>query len=139
MPILESCDVAETRRDVATARETAYGNNLDLVAEGIGYRKEIASLLGYPSWAHFITETRMTGSPEVPLKFLADLRAQAKPGAKRDYDRLLELKRSHLIESGQPADKVVLEAWDTSYVEDPYYAATKKKSKQANKTHSSGF
>jgi hypothetical protein len=36
---------------VSYTRETAYANNLELVAEGIGYRKEIAALLGYKSWS----------------------------------------------------------------------------------------
>ena len=59
------CQVAATRERVSNTRETAYGNNLDLVAEGVGHRKATAALLGYPSWAHFVTETRMSGSPEV--------------------------------------------------------------------------
>jgi len=67
--VMANCEVGATRQKLSIARETAYGDNLSLVAEGIGYRKEIAALLGYPSWAHFVTETRMSGSPEVRRRF----------------------------------------------------------------------
>lgn len=62
---MANCEVATTREKLSVTRETAYGDNLSLVAEGVGYRKQIAALLGYTSWAHFVTETRMSGSPEV--------------------------------------------------------------------------
>jgi hypothetical protein len=43
LPVLQLCEVAETRRIVSEAREcTAYGNNLDLVAEGIAIRKKVS-------------------------------------------------------------------------------------------------
>ena len=64
---MANCEVGATRHKLSFTRETAYGDNLSLVAEGIGYRKEIATLLGYPSWAHYVTETRMSGSPEVRM------------------------------------------------------------------------
>ena len=36
----------------------AYGDNLALVAEGAQLRKQTAALLGYGSWAHYVTEAR---------------------------------------------------------------------------------
>ena len=38
--------------------------HLDLVAKGVGFRKETAALLGYEAWAHFVIESRMAGTPE---------------------------------------------------------------------------
>jgi Zn-dependent oligopeptidase len=54
--------VADTRKKMALARGSKPEGNLALVLKGIQYRKEIASLLGYDSWASYITETRMAGS-----------------------------------------------------------------------------
>jgi Zn-dependent oligopeptidase len=71
---MANCAVATTREKLSVTRETAYGDNLSLVAEGVGYRKQIAAMLGYPSWSHFVTETRMSGSPEVVVEFMDKIR-----------------------------------------------------------------
>lgn len=100
-------------------RETAYGNNLELVVEGINLRKRAATLLGYPSWAHFVTENRMSGSPENINSFIEGVRTKAVGGAKLDLERLRALKAIHLEERGElpegGADAVVLDSWDTSF------------------------
>ncbi|CAD7940007.1 unnamed protein product [Amoebophrya sp. A120] len=114
LPVLQNCEVGETRKKLTLARERAYGNNLDLVAEGINYRQQVAKILEFASWAHLVTQTRMSGNPEKVHKFLAEIREKALPGAKRDYARLLALKKTHLglPETDSSAD---LEAWDVSF------------------------
>jgi thimet oligopeptidase len=93
IPVLQQCSVAATRRRVSRARECeAYGANLDYVAEGVSIRKQIADLLGYKSWAHLSTETRMSGSPEAVKAFMDPLLAKVKEGAARDLERLKGLK-----------------------------------------------
>lgn len=119
IPVMGHCAVAATRAKVSNTREMAYGNNLDLVAEGIGHRKAIAVLLGYPSWAHFVTETRMSGSPEVVVDFMAKIRELAKEGAAADLETLRQCKIAHLqergeLEAGQEA-AVKIEACDSSF------------------------
>ena len=87
IPVLQSCAVAATRRRVSAAREVeAYGDNLDLVAEGIRLRKRIAALLGYESWAALATETRMSGSPANIDAFAGPLAARVAAGARADLD-----------------------------------------------------
>ncbi|CAD7931195.1 unnamed protein product [Amoebophrya sp. A25] len=110
LPVLQNCSVGSTRKKISMARETAYGNNLEQVALGIGYRKKAAALLGFHSWAEFVTQMRMTGSPQVVEKFLSEIREKAAPGAKRDLERLTALKRR---EAGDESAK--LEAWDVNY------------------------
>jgi Zn-dependent oligopeptidase len=65
---------------VVEAREcvTAYQNNLDLVAQGIGLRKQIATLLGFESWAaeYIICSTRMSGSYQAVDEFLTSIHTQ---------------------------------------------------------------
>ena len=97
IPVLQQCSVAATRRRVSRARECeAYGSNLDYVAEGVSIRKQIADLLGYKSWAHLSTETRMSGSPEAVTEFMDPLLAKVKEGAARDLERLKGLKGGDL-------------------------------------------
>ena len=99
------------------ARESAYGNNLDLVAKGVGFRKETAALLGYESWAHFVIERRMAGTPEVVTEFLAKIRDLAKDGAAADIETLRLAKQEHLEKRGEvkEGEKVTLEAWDSGF------------------------
>ena len=111
IPVLQSCAVAATRRRVSAAREVeAYGDNLDLVAEGIQLRKRIAGLLGYASWASLATETRMSGSPANIDAFVGPLAARVAAGARADLDALRDLKRS---DTGDATAE--LEASDVSF------------------------
>lgn len=92
------------------------------MAEGVQLRKKIATLLGYPSWAHFVTETRMAGSPETVTEFLGKIRSLATDGAKADLERLRLAKVKHLRERGEldPEDAaaaaaITVKAWDGSF------------------------
>lgn len=116
IPIGQTCEVAETRRRVAEAREgtKAYANNLDLVAQGVQLRKQIASLLGYPSWAEYICAKRMSGSYQAVDDFLTNLQTKLTESGKADRDVLLKLKEDHCKEVGQEFDGK-LNAWDTSF------------------------
>lgn len=116
IPIGQNCEVAETRRLVAEAREgvNAYKNNLDLVAEGIALRKQIATLLGYPSWAEYICSKRMSGSFQAVDDFLNNLETQLNETGKENKDTLLALKKAHCEESGTQFDGK-LNAWDTGF------------------------
>mmetsp|Transcript_32285 Transcript_32285/g.69109 ORF Transcript_32285/g.69109 Transcript_32285/m.69109 type:complete len:724 (+) Transcript_32285:237-2408(+) len=119
LPILEECEVSDTRKRLTMERDSAYGNNLDLVAEGVSLRKQIAGLLGYKSWAHYVTERRMAGSPEKIFEFLGGIEDKAKAGAASDKERLRQLKIEHLQERSElPAggpEEVKLEAWDVMF------------------------
>jgi Zn-dependent oligopeptidase len=116
IPIGQTCQVAETRKLVAAAREgpNAYKNNLDLVAQGIQMRKEIATLLGYPSWAEYICSKRMSGSYQAVDDFLSNLHEKLTSAGQDDYNTLLELKKEHCQELGVDFDGV-LNASDTSF------------------------
>ena len=116
IPIGTNCSVSETRRRVAEAREGsgAYGNNLDLVARGITIRKEIASLLGYDSWAEYICSQRMAGSYGAVDEFLSSLESKVKEAGRENYDILLKLKEEHCAETETVFDGK-LNAWDSGF------------------------
>lgn len=52
-------------------------------------RYELAQTLGYPTWAAYITEDKMTGSPDVAADFLSKVEAAGREAARIEYDRLL--------------------------------------------------
>lgn len=117
IPVTGQCEVQATRKALSMARESAFGNNLDLMADGARLRKQTATLLGYKSWAHYVTETRMAGSPEVVVPFLAKIRDLARDGAAADLEKLRLAKQAHLEARGEVAagEQVTLEAWDTGF------------------------
>ena len=45
--MLKYCAISESRKKLMVARETAYGNNLELMDKGAKLRKQIAQILGY--------------------------------------------------------------------------------------------
>eukprot|EP00797_Seminavis_robusta_P036417 Sro92_g047940.2 (725) ;mRNA; f:10937-13326 len=117
IPIGQSCQVAETRRKIGDAREgesASYKDNLDLVAQGIQLRKQIATMLGYPSWAEYVCTKRMSGSYQAVDDFLSHLQSKLTDSGKEDYDTLLQLKKEHCSETGVEFDGK-LNAWDTSF------------------------
>jgi Zn-dependent oligopeptidase len=101
----------------------------------VGYRKEIAALLGYPSWSHFVTETRMSGSPEVVTEFMDKIRELAKGGAAADLETLRQAKLEHLKARGEVPeggeDAVKVEAHDTSFYHNQILKSSKPPSQSA--------
>ena len=116
IPIGTNCVVAETRRKIAEAREGvgAYKNNLDLVAQGIACRKQIAALLGYDSWAEYICNQRMSGSYKAVDDFLSSLETKLHDAGKENLDTLLKLKETHCKEIGVEFDGKI-NAWDQGF------------------------
>lgn len=117
IPVMGNCEVEATRKALQNARDSAYANNLELVAEGVGYRKATAALLGYKSWAHFVIESRMAGTPETVLAFLAKVKTLADEGAKADLEALRLAKQSHLEGRGELAvgGRAEVQSWDGSF------------------------
>lgn len=60
-PVLETCSVSETRRQVFTAFGKRGGQkNLDLLEDTLKLRKEAVSILGYLFHSHFTLDTRIS-------------------------------------------------------------------------------
>jgi thimet oligopeptidase len=68
--------------------------NVRRLEEALGVRQEIAGLLGYDSWAAYMTEVRMARSREAVEAFLADLRAKVRVKAAADMAELREAKHA---------------------------------------------
>ncbi len=82
------------RRRLSLAFNTrAFPQNRDVLMKMLRTRHEIASLLGYPSWADYNAADKMIGSGAHIADFIRDLDAAARPGSDREFKMLLAEKR----------------------------------------------
>ena len=70
-------------------------------------RYELARLLGYESWAAYVTEDKMIGSARAADAFIERIAAAAEARARSDYEVLLARKREDDPKAGS------VDAWDS--------------------------
>jgi len=110
-PFLERAEREDLRRELFVKNHNKAADvNLPLLAEAIALRDEVATTLGYASWAAYGTETRMAGAPEAATAFLVDLEQRVRVKADRDIEEMRASKRRH---TGDP--DATLEIWDWRY------------------------
>jgi len=88
-------------------RQRAHPKNLPVLARMLEKRHELATLLGYTSWAAYVTEDKMIGSAQAAADFIAKISAAAEKRAASDYQALLDRKRRDDPQAGR------VEAWDS--------------------------
>jgi thimet oligopeptidase len=93
-------------------RERAYPANTEVLQRLVERRNELATLLGYPSWAQYVTEDKMIGSASAASDFIARITEAAAVRAASEYECLLERKRV------DDPDATVVSPWDTAFLED---------------------
>jgi thimet oligopeptidase len=71
----------------------AYPQNRDLLMKMLRTRYDIASLLGYKSWADYNAADKMIGSGARIAEFIRDLDNAARPIAEKEFQMLLAEKR----------------------------------------------
>ncbi|MFO1397536.1 MAG: M3 family metallopeptidase [Burkholderiales bacterium] len=108
------------RRDLRARLHEAYAtrasdlgakpewDNGPLIGRILAGRREEATLLGYPNYAHVSLVPKMAEHPDEVIAFLRDLAQRAKPFAQRDFEELTAFARTHL-------DLTTLEPWDLAY------------------------
>ena len=109
-PFLDNADAAGLRRELfAKNQNKAAGGNVERLEEAIAFRDEVATTLGYESWAAYALEVKMAKTPAAALDFLADLERRVRPKAERDLELLRRSRATHL---GAPGP---VEIWDWRY------------------------
>ncbi|QSQ22039.1 Zn-dependent oligopeptidase [Pyxidicoccus parkwayensis] len=93
-------------------RQRAFPKNQAVLNQLIAKRYELATLLGYESWAAYTTETKMTRTQKAAADFIDKLAAATEPRAKQEFAELLARKQKDV-----PGAKT-LEPWDQDYYED---------------------
>ena len=91
-------------------RQRAYPKNIDVMAQLLQKRHELANVLGYPDWAAYITEDKMVATKQNAADFIEKITNAAQSGSKRDYQELLAYKKHE----DPKADSV--NAWDVSHL-----------------------
>ena len=108
----ESRDLRETLYRANAVRASEFDlperDNSAAIKQVLQLRTELATLLGFSSYADYSVATKMAQSPLEVLDFLRDLAARAKPHARRDRTELETFAAEHLgLEQ--------LQAWDLAY------------------------
>ena len=107
-PFMDSAARADLRRALFLLNHNkAAAANLPILEEALALRDEIATTLGYDSWAHYAIETRMAETPEAVAAFLSGLEARVRAKAQIDIAELTASKRQHMGDA-----KARLEIWD---------------------------
>jgi len=87
----------------------AYPANQAVLEQMIARRDELAHLVGYASWADYITADKMVGSAANASAFIDRIVTASDQAARADYERLLQRKRQD-----DPAATAVTR-WESAY------------------------
>ncbi len=82
----------------------AYPKNREVLMDMMKTRHEIASIIGYPSWADFNSADRMIGSAKNIANFIQQIDDAARPVGQREYAALLAEKRKTVPGASEIAD-----------------------------------
>jgi thimet oligopeptidase len=97
---------------VAAVPQRGHPSNVDVLRRMLEHRHELATLLGYPSWAEYAAEDKMIGSAGNIADFIERIAEAGRERAGREYDRLLARKRV------DAPDAPAVLPWDASYLDD---------------------
>ncbi|KIJ48214.1 hypothetical protein M422DRAFT_59454 [Sphaerobolus stellatus SS14] len=104
IPVFKFASNPETRRRALSTFEDRLAINEPLLRNGLALRRKIASLLGYKTWADYVTEVVMAKNADNVFKFLNDVLVRLKPIGMKDRDALLALKKAEHEEKGYSFD-----------------------------------
>ncbi len=94
-PVMTFASNPELRDRMFIAYNTrAYPENKQILLDLLSTRQEIASVLGFRSWADLATADQMMGSAANVREFLARLEEASREGAVREHELVLEFAQS---------------------------------------------
>jgi thimet oligopeptidase len=108
-PFMAYAESDRARKALQTAYLDRAPANVDVLAALTRTRHELASLLGYPTWAHYNVEDRMVGTPDRMVAFFDELDDATRESAEREYAMVLAEKRAD-----DPDAKTVGD-WESQY------------------------
>ncbi len=95
-PVMTFAASDALRRQMFLAYNTrAYPANRQVLLDVLSTRQELATTLGFKTWADLATADQMIGSAANVREFLAELDAASKAGAAREYSMVLDFARQH--------------------------------------------
>ena len=112
--VLRHCDVEETRRLCWEGRNTEGSlpgkDNAPVVARVMELRAELATLLGFGTYADLATARRMVGSGDAAMEFVDDMMRKVKPAFDRETNDMLSF-----ISRRQNRRVNQVNPWDVNY------------------------
>lgn len=93
-------------------RSRAFPQNVEVLNSLLSKRFELANLLGYPTWAAYVTETKMVKSQQAAADFIEKGRLATEARAKADMAVLLERKKKDV------PGATSVEPWEHQFFED---------------------
>jgi thimet oligopeptidase len=94
-PVMTFASNPDLRERMFVAYNTrAYPENKQILLDLLSTRQEIASVLGFRTWADLATADQMMGSAANVRKFLARLEESSREGAIREHELVLEFART---------------------------------------------
>ncbi|HEU4523179.1 MAG TPA: M3 family metallopeptidase [Thermoanaerobaculia bacterium] len=113
VPFMSSAENEEARkRYFIEYQKRGTAKNLGILDEMNTLRKELASLHGQPTFAHYVTRRKMVENPQTVDKFLRDVSKAVTEVEKRDLEEIRKMKAETL---GTPLAKTKLNRWDLTY------------------------
>ncbi|KAF5338907.1 hypothetical protein D9611_008754 [Ephemerocybe angulata] len=122
-PIFKFAEDPTTRQRANEGYENRLEINVPLLDKALDLRRRIASLLGYKTWADYVTEEKMIKSGKNVENFLNDLESKLRPVGEKERAILLELKKKEHEEKGIPFDGEFY-LWDYRYYDRKYIEKT---------------
>ncbi|KAJ2935191.1 hypothetical protein H1R20_g1938, partial [Candolleomyces eurysporus] len=122
-PIFKFAENPTTRQLAQEGYEARLEINVPLLDKVLDLRRRIAALLGYKTWADYITEVKMIKTGDGIKKFLDDLESKLRPVGEKEKAILLEIKKKEHEELGLPFDGEFY-LWDYRYYDRKYIEKT---------------
>ena len=113
-PFMTYSTERELRRQMYMARNTVCmqensENNIEVCQRLINLRREMAQLLGYPTYADYVLKHRMATNVANVYNLLDSLVEAYKPAAQKEREELADMARR------MEGDDFKMEPWDTAY------------------------
>ncbi|PPQ65870.1 hypothetical protein CVT26_000804 [Gymnopilus dilepis] len=118
-PIFKFAENPETRKRAQEGHESRLAVNTPLLDKALELRRKIAALLGYKTWADYITEVKMVKSAKGVEDFLNDLEEKLVPVGIKDRETLLAIKKKEHEAKGLQFDGNFY-LWDYRYYDRKY-------------------
>jgi len=110
VPVMTYCKNEDVRKRLYMEyNNRAYPKNIEVLDRMIAKRGELANLLGYPTYADYITANKMVGSSKNARDFIDKIVAASGSSADRDYQVLLQRKQKDV------PGATGVNFWETSY------------------------
>ena len=112
-PFLSYAKSAKAREEFwKIYRMRGHPKNLQVLGRMLEARKELANLLGFPTWADYITGDKMIGTRQAASDFIQKIAGAADDRLTADYKALLARKQR--LTPGATA----VDAWDSGYLQE---------------------